>query len=197
MLQIHRKQEGPPAFIPDFTDPLGLLVHCHRKIDAQFRALEHATRLLRNGNPATAQSAYGAIDAAQAHFAGPGMKHTADEEESLFPRLRHHAGPSEWVVLQALDRLEAQHTLAERLHLDFDVRVDRLKRDEVLSELELDRLERCIGALAGLYGPHMRVEDDVIFPAAARLLPPEELLAVGREMRMRRAAMFAEKHSGS
>jgi hemerythrin-like domain-containing protein len=186
MLQIHRKQQTAPAFIPDFADPLGLLVHCHAKIEAQLGALERATHLLRGGDAEAIPAALGAVESAQAHFAGPGVKHTADEEESLFPRLRRHAGPSE---LATLDELEAQHRVAERAHAELDAVVERVLRSARPSEPDVVELDRCVGALVSLYGPHILLENEAIFPAAARLLPPDEIVAVGQEMRARRVGM--------
>lgn len=191
MLQINRNQQGAHAFVPDFTNPLGLLVHCHRKIEAQLGALERAARVLREGDPSSMPMAFGAIAAAQAHFAGPGTKHTADEEESLFPRLRRYGGPSERGALEALEELEAEHRVADRAHADFDLLVAGMTSGMSLSGRDLDALDRCVAALVALYGPHIVLENEVIFPAAARSIPPEELLAVGQEMRARRAGMFA------
>jgi hemerythrin-like domain-containing protein len=188
VLQIHRKQQGAPAFVPDFADPLGLLVHCHGKIEAQLNVLEHATRVLRESG--ASPEAFRAVAAAQAHFAGPGMKHTADEEESLFPRLRRFAGPSEYGVRDALEELEGQHRVAERAHADFDALVERMTRGVTPSERDVDEFDLCVEALTSLYGPHILLENEVIFPAAARVVPPNELLAVGQEMRARRAEMF-------
>ena len=147
------------------------------KIEAQLSVLERAVGVLREGDTATA---LGAVAAAQAHFAGPGVKHTADEEESLFPRLRRYAEGSERLVLDALDELEAQHRVADRAHAELDALV------EATPEPDVDALGACVEALVALYGPHILIENDVIFPAAGRLLPPDELLAVGREMRARR-----------
>jgi hemerythrin-like domain-containing protein len=189
VLKINRKQ-GAPAFVPDFTDPLGLLVRCHGKIEAQLGALERATRVLRDGRAGSFPEVFGAIAAAQAHFAGPGTKHTADEEESLFPRLRRYGGPSERGVLHALEELEAQHRVADRAHADFDLLVERMTRGAVPSQRDVDALAMCVDALASLYGPHILLENEVIFPAAAQVLPPEEILAVGQEMRARRAGML-------
>lgn len=179
MLQIHRKDQSAPAFIPDFTNPLGLLVHCHGKIETQLRSLEQAVRLLQGGDPAAVSPALRAVEAAQAHFNGPGVRHTEDEEESLFPRLRRFAGPSENEALGALDRLEAEHRTAEQAHAHFDAVL-------AASDLDVDELERCVAALVALYEPHMRLENEVIFPAAARALPPDEIRALGLEMRARR-----------
>lgn len=36
--------------IPDFNDPLGLLVRCHERIEAQLRSLERAAEILGAGD---------------------------------------------------------------------------------------------------------------------------------------------------
>ena len=188
MLQIHGKQQSAPNFIPDFTNPMGLLVHCHLKIELQLGSVAKAIQLLRASDAELDPSVFQAIEGAKAHFAGPGVLHTADEEESLFPRIRRVAGPSDIDVLAALEELEAQHRTAEQAHARFDALVERMARNTMPSKREIDELDTCAGALATLYGPHMRLENEVIFPAGSRLLPPDELLAVGQEMRERRKA---------
>lgn len=184
MLQIHGKRDAAPAFIPDFGDPLGLLVHCHRKIEAQLGALEAAAAVLRAGDPGGVPPALAAIEAARAHFDGPGTKHTADEEESLFPRLRAREGAAESGVLAALDELEAQHRVIERAHAELDAVVARLGAAPSAGDVE--ELGRCAAGLVRLYRPHIDLENDLVFPAAARLLPPDQLAALGQEMRARR-----------
>jgi pyridoxamine 5'-phosphate oxidase len=192
MVQIRRKQEAAPVFIPDFGDPLGLLVHCHRKIEAQLEVLERAAGILRHGDSQAIDTALAAVAGALAHFAGPGVKHTADEEESLFPRLRRYAGSSEREVLAARDELEAPHQIAEKAHADLDALAQGLRAGQ-----DLDEFEACLEALVSLYGPHIVLENEVVFPAAARTIPPDELLAVGGEMRARRAGMLGgNPHAG-
>jgi pyridoxamine 5'-phosphate oxidase len=191
VIQIKQKQNAAPAYIPDFDDPLGLLVHCHKKIEAQLASLERAVPLLRQGDAETVDAALGAIAAARAHFAGPGVKHTADEDESLFPRLRRYAGATEREVLAALDELEAQHRVAEQAHASFDALAEALARGGAELESSLDAVDAGVAGLVRLYGPHILLENDVIFPAAARAIPPDELLAIGREMRARRADMLS------
>jgi pyridoxamine 5'-phosphate oxidase len=192
MLRIQRARQVAPTFIPDFTDPLGLLVHCHAKIEAQLGALERAVRALREGGAGEVEEAFRAIEAARAHFAGPGVKHTADEEESLFPRLRRHAGPDEGGVLAALDELEAQHVTADRAHAALDAVVEQMRGTVPPTAHDVDELAARVDALVALYGPHIALENDAIFPAAARVLPPVELLGLGEEMRARRREMLRD-----
>ncbi len=186
MLQIHRKGDSAPAFIPDFGDPLGLLVHCHVKIDGRLKALERAAAVFQANDVERIPEAFEAIAAAQAHFAGPGAKHTADEEESLFPRLRALRNDGETGVLEALDELVLQHRIIERAHAVLDGIVEELNASGTPSPSLAVRFEGSVAELVALYRPHIRLEEEFVFPAAARLLAASELVALGGEMRARR-----------
>jgi hemerythrin-like domain-containing protein len=186
MLPIHRKRDATPAFIPDFGDPLGLLVHCHAKIEAQLGALERAADSLRAGPTDALRPVREAIEAARAHFAGPGAKHTADEEESLFPRIRARCGAADAGVLAALDALEAQHRVVEEAHAGLDAVLARVVARDDAAPSDVAAFGAGVAELVALYRPHMALENEVVFPAAARLLTPDELAAVGGEMRRRR-----------
>lgn len=186
---FHRPQ------MPDFSDPLALLVHCHERIDGHLRALERSADALRAGmSGAALDAAFAAVDAACGHFALQGVKHTEDEEVSLFPRLRERGGEGVAEALAAADELELQHRSAERLHAELDALVARLPRDGSARGAEVDRFGGLVALLAALYRPHIRVENELIFPAAARVLPAEEILALGEEMRARRRLLLQRLH---
>jgi hemerythrin-like domain-containing protein len=170
----------------DFADPIGALVHCHRMIDRQLALLEEGCRMLREGRADALGPALDRLGAAKSHFAGPGDRHTQDEELSLFPRLRAREQALGARTIDLLEALEAEHRIAETIHADFREHVDVLRRDGVLSTEETEQLGICVSALAALYRTHMRFEDEVLFPAAARVLEPGELLAVSAEMLGRR-----------
>ena len=186
MLQIHRNSPTGDWYVPDFTDPLGLLVHCHVKIELQLASLERAVRMLATDDAAAFPSIMEAIVAAQRHFAGPGVKHTADEEESLFPRLRLCANGSDAAVLAALNELEAQHRKLDAVHAWFDELVSRGGPSPAPGAFDVDELELTVGEMLGIYRPHIQMENEIVYPEAARILPPDEIAAVGAEMRARR-----------
>jgi hemerythrin-like domain-containing protein len=172
--------------IPDFTDPLGLLVRCHERIEAQLATLERAAEMLRAGDRRSLPRVFGAIDAACAHFAIPGVKHTEDEEISLFPRLRERCGAGGEEALAAMAELESQHRGAEKLHLEFDEFVLSLPRDGSADARELDCFSELAAELTTLYRPHILLENNFVFPIAGRVLPASEIQALGAEMRARR-----------
>jgi hypothetical protein len=43
-----------------------------------------------------------------------------------------------------------------------------------------------VAQLTALYRPHIRLENELVFPVAARILPASEIQALGEEMRARR-----------
>lgn len=172
--------------IPNFAEPLKLLVHCHERIEAQLSALERAAEILRSGDRRSLPRVFGAIDAASAHFAIPGVKHTEDEEVSLFPRLREHGGAGGEDALAAMAELESQHRTAEKLHAEFDEFVSTLPRDGSADARELDCFSSLVAELVTLYRPHILLENNFVFPIAGRVLPAMEIQGLGEEMRARR-----------
>jgi len=65
-----------------------------------------------------------AMETSLRYFREAAPKHTADEEESLFPRLRSIHSPEVEAALGTLDPLEHDHRRADSLH----AQVDRLGR---------------------------------------------------------------------
>lgn len=186
MLQIGRPSQAKARHAPDFTDPLGLLVHCHVKIELQLEALEKAVRMLANDDGEATPFAMAIIAAARSHFSGPAVRHTADEEVSLFPRLRRFASDSENGLLAALKVLEGQHQNLDVVHAKFDELIDLAGPEPEPGQLDVDELELTVGELLGIYRPHIQMENEIVYPEAARILSPAEILAVGQEMRARR-----------
>jgi hemerythrin-like domain-containing protein len=150
-----------------FDEPLGLLSDCHRRIEQFLRVLRAVTDAAGGGTLGDTDRAQ--LQAAIAYFAQAAPRHTADEEESLFPRLRASADPVATRALDLLVRLEQDHAVADERHQA----VDRLVREH------LDALHRA-------YETHIAIEDQELFPAAARVLSREQVIEIGREMAARR-----------
>lgn len=184
MFRINQQQ------LPDFTNPMGLLVHCHEKIAGQLELLERAAEVLHSGDRDSVQRVFRAIDGAIKHFAFAGVKHTEDEEVSLFPRLREKGGSGGDEALAAMAELETQHRTAEQLHSQFDAFVATLPRDGSADSRELDCFSGMVAEFTSLYRPHIMLENNFVFPVAARVLPASEIKALGEEMRARRQEMF-------
>ncbi|MDE3111065.1 MAG: hemerythrin domain-containing protein, partial [Acidobacteriota bacterium] len=73
------------ANVHSFSNPMGLLSDCHRRMEMFLGSLEAVAKTI--DQPLNEETARG-LSAALRYFREAAPKHTADEEESLFPRLR-------------------------------------------------------------------------------------------------------------
>jgi hemerythrin-like domain-containing protein len=168
-----------------FTEPLGLLSDCHRRIEYFLGVLITVTGRTPGGLLTPAQCAE--LEAALAYFATASPKHTADEEDSLFPRLCETHDPAAKRALKLVERLERDHDIAERHHHAVEALVRRWLADAGLERAETAKLRGHLAALQALYQRHIDVEDRELFPAAARLLSATQIADIGREMAERRS----------
>src|SRR5437016_13477597 len=100
-----------------FTEPLGLLSDCHRRIEMFLGSLSAIAKL--SGAPLNEEGRR-ALDNALRYFREAAPKHTADEEQSLFPRLRELHSEEIETVFSNLQELESDHQWAESLHAEVD-----------------------------------------------------------------------------
>lgn len=166
-----------------FDEPLGLLSDCHRRIEAFLGILDKVARQFQGG--ALTPDAVTAVQTAKRYFVYAAPKHTADEEESLFPRMKA-AAAAKGERCEPIDRLEADHDLADAWHASVDGLLGAWLEKGSLSPEESGELLALIESLQKLYRAHIRVEDHEVFPLAAELLSTDELAVVGREMKARR-----------
>jgi hemerythrin-like domain-containing protein len=167
-----------------FDEPLGLLSDCHRRIERFLWAM-HTLASRGRGGPLGAADR-DVVEQCRRYFATAGPRHTADEEESLFPRLRASADAGAREALDRVDRLEADHRAAEERHERVDGLFARWLGQGTLSEEDTAALIADLEGLQAIYGRHIAIEDNEVFPAAASALSREELLSIGREMAARR-----------
>jgi len=172
---------------PTFAQPLALLSDCHRRVESFLRALILVTEQARGGNLDARQRE--ALETALRYFREAAPKHTADEEESLFPRLRALGGAAVREAMAKIDALEADHKTAGHHH-DAVERLGQKWLRGTLSSAETEELARALRALHAIYEHHIAVEDKEVFPLAGQVLSPEKLAEVGREMAKRRGQPF-------
>jgi hemerythrin-like domain-containing protein len=163
-----------------FDDPIGMLKDCHRRIEkflgilcavidrAQGRGLEEEER--------------NAVVAALQYFRTGGHRHTADEEESLFPRLRTASSG----FLGDIERLESDHAKANVLHESVEQLYSAWIENGPLEAEEQLRLLADTQQLTRLYAEHIQVEETIVFALAAQVLDKHALLEIGSEFRLRR-----------
>ncbi len=174
---------APP--LADFTRPIDVLEDCHRRIERFLRMLQ-AVVLAATGDGRMTEDAADALQVALRYFRNAAPKHTADEEQSLFPRMRATGDPRVSEVLARLDELERDHQRAQELH---DT-VDRLGMHWLhTGALDRDKLAAMGASLAQLqhiYAAHIDFEDSVVFHLARDVLGEEAIDGLATEMRGRR-----------
>ena len=184
----------------DFTDPIGMLGDCHRRIEGFLNVLV-VMAAQEKGGPLTEQHRT-ALATSLRYFREAAPKHTADEEESLFPRLRRIDPARTQAILARIDCLEQDHECAGKAHDEVDRLGQLWLTRGQLSPKEASRLSTVLEQLAKLYRNHIAVEDTEVFPFAASMLPPSDRKSVGAEMAARRGVGVAiptinSRYSGS
>jgi iron-sulfur cluster repair protein YtfE (RIC family) len=163
---------------PAAQDLASLLGDCHVRI----RAFLGLARELARRESLEAAQVGDAAARVQRYFAVALPLHTADEEDSLSPRLRGRDPALDC----ALDRMAAEHdahqpALAALLSL-----CEALVAAPGQHAALRPQLGQVVQALDGALTSHLSAEEELIFPAIARLSAAERE-AVLREARARRA----------
>ena len=127
-----------------------------------------------------------ALESALRYFREAAPKHTADEEESLFPRLRqmHHLDVEN--AIERLELLEHDHILAGSSHAEAEELGQRYLATGSLEAAGVEAFRKAIASLVSMYKQHIEIEDNLVFPLAARLLSPTDKLTIANEMAARR-----------
>jgi hemerythrin-like domain-containing protein len=164
-----------------FDDPIGMLKDCHRRIEYFLKVLCVVAERARARTLANEEVA--AVESALQYFRVGGQRHNADEEESLFPRLRADLA---FCSFEEIAGLESDHQAANQLHRqieeDYRIWIDRKR----LSTGEEKRLLEATQRLKHLYDEHIKLEEGVIFPHAVEVLDPQSIADIGREFHARR-----------
>ena len=186
-IQIGQKKES------DFTDPLGLLSDCHRRIERFLAVLIKISQKRSGGTIPDEERA--SLETALTYFRNSAPKHTADEEDSLFPRMRSSKDAA--AAVECLERLEGDHIAAGQDHEIVDS-LGRAWLDQgILTPAQSAQLNDALERLSALYARHIAIEDRELFPLAGRILDAGELSRVGQEMAQRRGiASSADSKTG-
>ena len=177
-LQIGAKPES------DFTQPLDMLSDCHKRIQHFLNILMSTAEQAGDGVLTGERRA--ALDSALRYFRDAAPKHTADEERSLFPRMRSVDSSGVREALSKMEDLEADHQWADQRHAEAEAIFQKWMTEGSLADRERERLKAIVDELATLYQSHIALEESEIFPLAKAVLPEMEKQALGREMARRR-----------
>jgi len=140
----------------DFTDPIGMLGDCHRRIERFLNALV-TLAAQEKGGPLTEEHST-ALETSLRYFREAALKHTVDEEESLFPRLQRHESAGSQAILARIDSLEQDHECAGKAHDEVDRLGQLWLASGRLSPEEALRLSTVLDQLKRLYRNHIAIE---------------------------------------
>lgn len=168
----------------DFSNPLGVLSDCHRRVEHFLHLLITVTAQAHGGALSAEQR--DALEVALRYFDEAAPKHTADEEESLFPRLRASRHPRASEALAIVDALAADHEVAQAHHVQVATLAHRWLTHGRLAAAAARELTTRLDALAALYRRHIPLEDGELIPLARGILDAADIAAFGREMAARR-----------
>lgn len=169
----------------DYSNPLGLLSDCHRRIEQFLGVLIEVTSHARGAEMNEDQRK--GLEAALKYFREATPKHTSDEEESLFPRMLESSDERARSAISRLDELHADHEKADAAHAEVEVLGSQWLSTGTLSSESIDRLRALLDRLQSTYEKHIAIEDHEIFPLAGQILSKADIAAVGQEMAARRA----------
>ncbi|MCL5283856.1 MAG: hemerythrin domain-containing protein [Armatimonadetes bacterium] len=173
-----------------FDNPLGLLSDCHRRIE---RFLDYLQQVAdqAGGGPLTEDQRH-TLEISLRYFRNAAPRHTQDEEESLFPRMKSTENEALHQVLDKIQGLEADHQRASDLHAVVDEIGTRWLKEGEISAEEVVSMKVALGELEGLYDNHIALEDQEVFPLAGSELPVEQIKAIGCEMAQRRGLSYED-----
>lgn len=176
---------------PGFDEPIAMMMDCHRRIESFLGVIGRVTERF-GGGPLDDEAAT-ALRKSLRYFREAAPKHTADEEESLFPELRGVDSPEAAALLESAEALEAQHRQAEVVHARVNETLDRWLEHGTLDAARTDALRTDLAHLGAIYQEHIAYEDGTLFPAALDMLDAEALSRVGRGMAARRGLRTANR----
>ncbi len=162
-------------------DAIQLLQACHQRI----RHFSGVAVRLAHAQGASEEEIVQAADGLYRYFTVALPLHEADENISVHPRLKK-AAPQGELAGPAADAMVDQHNaideLVERLvPLWVLLRRNPAKQPELAGEM-------CAiaGRLNEIFESHLKLEEEIIFPALQKYLSPEQLSHIVHEMQERR-----------
>ena len=161
-----------------FDDPIGMLKDCHRRI-------EHFLGILcvvvdRAQNRSLTEDEIAAAQAAIQYFRTGGFCFFVVVVVFFFLCLVVVGG------CVVLDALEDDHDEAGRLHAEVEALYRSWISNASLAEVDTRLLLSATARLHDLYQAHIAIEDNTVFPKAARMLDKSAVEAIGQEFRARR-----------
>ncbi len=177
MLNSIRASTGTSA---EIEDAISLLLGCHGRI-RHFTAV--ALRLAEQRRaPASDRSQ--AARAVLRYYTMALPLHEADENESVYPRLKRALLPGE--LANANEQMIEQHKNIDATVAELIPMWQEVEHDPEAQDASGDRLRDCTEHLSALWSAHLKLEEEQVIPALRQHLTAEDLRAIQQEMRDRR-----------
>jgi iron-sulfur cluster repair protein YtfE (RIC family) len=160
---------------------LEMLLGCH----ARTRHFMQLSQTLVHAECAPYQEIAQASASVLRHFGTVLPLHEADENESLFPRLRA-AQPTGGLVREAAETMVEQHKAIQELVTELLPLCASLERQPGRLPFLSHRLDHVAQALNQIFAAHLCLEETVVFPAITEWLSPAQIKEMSREMHGRR-----------
>jgi len=157
-------------------DVLAKLMNSHERLREELSFFAAAAASLESDHDDP--EALGALRRSLDYFDRSVVRHEADEEKSLFPRLAHL--PEAGAILAAL---AAEHASQRRIHDELQTLVPR---DGTIARAAIPRLAELSRALRESYDVHLAREEKELFPIAQRTFDEAAHTAIAQEMEERR-----------
>ncbi len=153
-----------------FSKPIAALLHEHEIILKAVTGLQHMAAALTRREPLAAGELREAVEFMRI-FAD--RCHHAKEEDLLFPALVQAGLPA---TSGPVAVMKAEHAQARTCVGEFAAAIDAYEAGEAGSR---ERIVAAIGCIGSLYPQHIGKENNVLFPMAERILPPDRLADLG------------------
>lgn len=170
---------GDPAV--GFDTPFDMLEACHERVLRSLALLQKLQDYLHD-HPCD-DSAHQAARDVLRYFDMAAPLHHEDEELHVFPPLLERGGAD---TVAAVRQLQQDHEAMSANWQAARALLQALAEGSQESFSAPD--EAVLARFAGVYAEHIRLEEDLVYPAARALLAPEAVQAMGAEMRRRRGA---------
>ena len=170
---------GDPAV--GFDTPFDLLEACHERVLRSLALLQKLQDYLHD-HPCDDSARQAARDVLR-YFELAAPLHHEDEELHVFPPLLERGSAD---AVAAVRQLQQDHEAMSANWQAARALLQALAEGTKESFSAPD--EAVLARFAGVYAEHIRLEEDLVYPAARALLAPEAVQAMGAEMRRRRGA---------
>lgn len=176
---------SPPGFsapAAGFDQPFEMLTACHERVERTLRLLQKLVdHVEKNGSDEQARSA--ASDVLR-YFDVAAPMHHDDEELHVFPLLLAQGDAS---LSAQVHRMQADHQRMNKVWSELRIPLTALANARG-ADVNLAKFRQKSQAFCDVYASHLETEEQVLFPAAARLKKPDELQRMGDDMRRRRTS---------